>query len=239
MAFRAFIFFSLAFRVASSVWHSDPPSLFQFGVQNCISNLVSRVTILSQLWRSEPSSSSVWRLESHLQLGIQSHYLFSIMAFRAFIFFNLVFRDASSVWRSEPLSFFSLAFRTVSPAWRSESLSLLSYGVQGLHLLQFGVQSRISSLAFRAATSSQFGLQSHVFSLAFRATIHSQFGCSEPHLLFSVQSHYPFTVWHSEPSSYHSWAFVATFSTFRATFLAFRTTISLHLGVQSHHLITI
>ena len=126
MTFRAFIFFSLEFRVASSVWHSDPPSLFQFGVQNCISNLVSRVTILSQLWRSEPSSSSVWSLESHLQLGIQSHYLFSIMAFRAFIFFSLVFRDASLVWAFRATIFF-----------------------------QFGVQNRISSLAFRVTIPSQ------------------------------------------------------------------------------------
>ena len=236
MAFRASIFISLAFIAAFPPWRPESLSLLNYGIQSLhllqfdiqsrISNLAFRVIIPSQLWRSGPSSFSVWCLESHLQFGIQIHHLFFSLAFRtasptwcpkspSFLNYgvqslhllqfgvqsrisNLAFRvtissqlwhsgpSSSSVWclethlqfgRSKPLSFFSLAFRTAFPAWRSESLSLLSYGVQGLHLLQFGVQSRISSLAFRAAISSQFGLQSHVFSLAFRATIHSQFGC--------------------------------------------------------------
>ena len=190
MAFRAFIFFSLTFRAVSRTWRSESLSLlsygvqglhlFQFGVQSRIFSLAFRSTI----------SFSVWRSELHLQLGVQSHHPFSIMAFRAFIFF-------------------SLAFRVASPTWHSESLSLLNYGIQGLYLLQFGVQRRIFSLAFRATIFFQFGVQNRISSLAFRVTIPSQLWCSRPtsssiwcsksHLQFGIQSRHIFSVWPSEP----------------------------------------
>ena len=116
--------------------------------------------------------------------------------------------------------------------WHS-MMSVLSYGVQSLHLLQFGVQSRISSLVFRVTIPSQFdvqilhliqfGVQSRIsilvleslsfhsltfkalifFSLAFKATISSQLRNSKSSC----------SVWHSEMSV-------------------------LSYGVQSHHLLT-
>ena len=145
---------------------------------------------------------------------------------------------------------------------RLEPPSLHGYGIQSHHLF--------TVIAFRATISSQLNIQSHFFdiqshffnvqshilniqsyqflvqhskplvSLAFRATIF---------LLFGIQSHIPsiqsyqFLVWHSEPSFFSSQAFKATFSVFRATFLAFkaisfsltfRVIIFLQLGIQSH-----
>ena len=117
--------------------------------------------------------------------------------------------------------------------WHS-AMSVLNYGVQSLHLLQFGVQSRISSLVFRVTIPSQFdiqslyliqfGVQSRIsslaleslslhsltfkafifFSLAFKAAISSQLRNSKSSC----------SVWHSEMSV-------------------------LNYGVQSHHPLTI
>ena len=206
MVFKAFIFFSLAFRAASLAWHSEllslivwrsephlqlvvqshqlftawrsePPSVLSFGVQS---------HHLLTTRHSEPSSILSYDIQSHLsQFDIQSQYPFLIMAFRAFIFFSLMFRATSPTWRSESLSlhsltfkafiFFSLVFKVAPPTWHSESLSLLSYGVQGLIFFSFGIQSHVSILAFR-----------HPFSVwAFRAIISFQFGVQSHHL-FSV-----------------------------------------------------
>ena len=187
MVFKAFIFFSLAFRAASLAWHSEllslivwrsePPSVLSFGVQS---------HHLLTTRHSEPSSLLSYDIQSHLsQFDIQSQYPFLIMAFRAFIFFSLMFRATSPTWRSESLSlhsltfkafiFFSLVFKVAPPTWHSESLSLLSYGVQGLIFFSFGIQSHVSILAFR-----------HPFSVwAFRVIISFQFGVQSHHL-FSV-----------------------------------------------------
>ena len=133
-------------------------------------------------------------------------------------------------------------------------MSVLSYGVQSLHLLQFGIQSCISSLTFRVTIPAQFEVQSlhllqfgvqshHIFSvwlskpcfqfcvqsrissLAFRATISFQFG---------IQSHHPFLIWHSEPhlqfgiQSYH------LFSVWHSEPPSLPS-----LGFQSHHLFSV
>ena len=62
-------------------------------------------------------------------------------------------------------------------------MSVLSYGIQSLHLLQFGIQSRIFSLAFRVIIPSQFSVQSRISSLTFRVTIPSQFDIQSLHIL--------------------------------------------------------
>ena len=261
---------------SSSVWHSKSLSFHSLEFRVVVNGLTFRVT--STVWHLEPSSLLSYDVQSCLsQFDIQ-RYQFLVMAFKAFIFFNL-------------------AFKTASPARRSESPSFLSLGVQSHHVfLQLGVLSHhlflvqhseslslysltfkafiFFSLAFITPISSQFGLQSHVFSLAFRvtspvwrskppslfslafkATISSQFGRSEPppllslgvqshHLFsvwafratisfqFSIQSHCPFTIGCSKPSSYHDRAFIATFSIYRVT-------IPSQFGVQRHHSITI
>ena len=183
MTFRV-VFLSLTFSdVSSQLWRSESSSSsvwcskphLQLGIQSHYPFTV---------WRSEPSSYSVWRSEPHLQLsvrvtipsqfdvqsphlfqfGIQSRHIFSVTKFRV-ILLSLTFRDVSSqLWCSEPPSPYSLAFIAIiaSQLWHSEScfsvwhseMLVLSYGIQSLHLLQFGVQSCISNLAFRVTIPS-------------------------------------------------------------------------------------
>ena len=123
------------------------------------------------------------------------------------------------------MSFFSQAFRsTISLSIRCLESHLL-FGFQSHCLFQFDIQSRVFSLAFKAIV--QLGIQSHIFSLVFRATS---------------------PVWHSEPSSYHDRAFIATFSVFRAvnsiwvfraSSLVFNVISFFQFGVQSHHIFSV
>ena len=234
MAFKVFIFFSLAFRVAFLVQHLESPSLHSLAFRAFIFfSLTFGVASLVQ--HSEPSSLLNYDVQSRLsQFDIQ-RCQFLVMTFRAFIFFSLTFRVTYLVQRLESLSlhsltfraftFFKLVFRVVSPTWRSESLSLLSYGVQGLHLLQYGVQSHISNLGLRATIPSQFrrSKPSFLFSLAFRVTVPSQ---------FDVQSHYPITIEHSLPSFRHSGLYSQRS---RPSFTAQHSEPSyLQFGIQSH-----
>ena len=111
----------LAFRVVSSVWHSEPLFVFSsisrvvfrlaFSVglvfRATFSFLTSRV-IAFLVWRSEP-----------------------------LVIFRLAFRATCSFWRSKSLFIFCLAYRAVFSSWCSESY------------LQFGVQSHTFSLMFK------------------------------------------------------------------------------------------
>ena len=108
-------------------------------------------------------------------------------------------------------------------AWHSEPPCLLSCDVQS-RLSRFDIHSYCISLAFRAVPSShhrsQYSEPPSLFSLAFRATI-----------IFSLTFRVVLlTVWRSKPPSLLRLAFKATFFS-----LAFRATISLQLGIQSHH----
>ena len=137
------------------------------------------------------------------------------MTFKAFIFFNLAFRTVSPTWHSKSLSLISLTFKAMFSVWRLE-----------LHL--------------------QFDVQSHHLLLVCH---------SEPlsFLSLGVQSCYLFSIWRSESLFLHSLEFRAInpimighllshFSTFKATFLAFKAIVHslefravIHsLGVQSH-----
>ena len=103
-------------------------------------------------------------------------------------------------------------------------MSVLNYGVQSFHLLQFGVQSRISSLAFRATISLQLNVQSyHIFSITmFRVVFLS--------LNFRYVSS---QLWHSELSSSSFGVQSCIFS------LAFRVTIPSQFYIQSRHIFSV
>ena len=165
-------------------------------------------------------------------MGIQSHHLFTFVAFRVGVQsrrsrsqFDI--QSHWSVWRSEPsfivwhsessFSFFSLAFRAIGQfgiqSHRSQFLGVRS------HIHQFGVQSCRSGSQFGIQSHrSQFGVQSHLF----------EFRCLEPSLLvLGIQSH------------------LFQFQAFRAISFSFRLSessflvqvfrsISLSLGIQSH-----
>ena len=90
----------------------------------------------------------------------------------------------------------------------------LSYGAQSLHLLQFDIQSRTSSLAFRVTISLQFCFQSH-HPIAIGHSL-PLFRHSEPpsFLSYGVQNHHLFTTWRLESSSFSIMAFRATFQAF-------------------------
>ena len=203
---------SLTFKAASLIWHSEPspssvwrlePSYllgydvqsrpFQFDIHRCqFLGLAFRAFILLSL--ASRAMFSVCRSELHLQFGVQSHHFFSVMTFKV-VLLSLMSKDVSSqLRRSEPSSF---SIRRSEPCFR------------------FGVQSRISSLAFRATIFFQFDVQSYHLhhishSLAFRAT---------------------FLVWHSEPLFIPSSTFKVIMSFF---LLEFRAIIYSSLGIQSH-----
>ena len=256
-AFRATILFSLALRATFSVLAFTAIIVYQFRCSKPSSFLSFGVPShhLSLFRRLEPSFSSSlafratispqFSIQSHhfLQFGVQSD-IFSL-AFRSFIFLqfrcsepssvsSLAFRAASSILGFRvtiPFSFgiqsriFSSVFRAMFSVWHSEPPSLLSYNVQS-RPSQFDIQRRqFSVTAFRAFT---------LLSSTFRAMI--SVWHSESHLQLSVLSHYLFTIWRSQPSSYHNRAFVATLFGVQSYIQAFRTIISPQLGIQSHRL---
>lgn len=195
------------------------------------------------VWRSEPSSSPVSRLDPssyHDRTFVATFSVFkaTFLVFKAFIFssltfkivvLSLAFRAISPTWCLESLFLHSFAFKAIILSWSDIHCQLFgvrSYipGVLSLHLLQFdiqdrrsqfGVQIRTSSLVFRVTISSQFGVQSYIPGVQGR---HSQFGVQSriSNLAFRAAS----PVWRSESSSYRNRAFIANFSAFRATFKA-------------------
>ena len=151
------------------------------------------------------------------------------------VLLSLTFRDVSSqLWCLEPPSPYNSAFKDIiASQLRCFSLSLTFKDV--------------SSQLWRSEPSF------------------SSIWCSEPHLQLGVQSRYPsqfdvqshhlFSIWPLESLSFHNLALkaitlsrsdiLATFSTFRATFLAFRAVVHsltfravvhTHSNILSHHL---
>ena len=223
--------------ISSQFGRSEPPSS-QFGCSKSLS-------LLNSIWAFRVASSQFGRSEqpSLLNFGVQSHHLLSVTIFKAFILLGLAFRAAFPVWHLE-LRLLSLGVQShhISSVWtfratifsvwvfRATISSPFSLGVQSCHLHSVRV--------FKATISSQFGhskppyllnygVQIHLFSsLAFGVA--SPVWLSELHLqsgvhscIFSLALKAASLVCRSEPSSYHDRAFIATFSMFRATFLAF------------------
>ena len=107
MAFRAFIFFNLAFRAVSPTWHSKSLSLISLTFK---------------------AMFSVWRLELHLQFDVQSHHLFLVWHSEPLSFLSLGVqsRYLFSIWRSESLFLHSLEFRAINPIMIRHLLSHFS-----------------------------------------------------------------------------------------------------------------
>ena len=230
--------FRLVFKVVFSFWHSkslsqfrrsEPSSLLSFGVQSHHRFSVStfKAIIASQFRRSEPSSL--------LSFDVQSHYRFSVPTFRAVVhslafkvvIHILMFRVTSSIWNLELSFVLSSTFRVVII---SSQQGIKSHHLSTVWHLE---SSSFILLAFKVISPQPCRSESlSLHSLAFRVTV-------------------PFIVWHSELSSYHDRAFIATFLAFRATFLVFRAIIHslefkavvhswslessyLQFGIQSH-----
>ncbi|RVW90782.1 hypothetical protein CK203_028616 [Vitis vinifera] len=170
--------------------------------------------------------------ELYLQFGVQNHHPITIR--HSLPHFRLVFRATSPVQNSESSclssvrhsdppylfqclessSFHSLTFRAVASIVKCSEPPFL-HRVQSHHLSTVWYLEPVAhSQAFRAIVHIQ----------AFRVVISPQFGVQIriSNLAFRVAS----LVWRSEPSSNHDQAFIATFSTFRVTFLAFRAVSS-------------
>ena len=174
-----------------------------------------------------------------LSFGVQSHHIFSVSAFRVTI--------SSQFRRSEPPSLLNFGI---------QSHHLLSLGVQSHHIFSFSTFKATISFQFRHSEPpySQFGrsgllsllslgIQSHYLNrLAFKATISSQSG---------FQSHHPIMIGHLLPpfwcSELHSWRSRLSFAVQHSKpssssiccsklhiSLAFRATVFLQFGVQSH-----
>ncbi|KAL6323644.1 hypothetical protein AAG906_002111 [Vitis piasezkii] len=169
---------SLAFRVISPVWRSKPSFVLSSAFR----------AIMSLLRLAFRSTSLVWHSESHLQFGVQSFHL-------------------SLVRYSEPSCLFSVC-RIFSLAFRA------------IVCFQFGIQSHHVAPSVRHSESHlQFGIQSHIFSLTFRAMflvwcLESHFEFGSPHLLsLGVQSHHLFSVLAFRATTIFSvWAFSTTIS---------------------------
>ena len=105
-------------------------------------------------------SSSVHYMEdSHVILGVQSHYFFSVWHSKppSLLSFGVQSHHIFSVWNSK-LSVHSLAFRATIPS-------------------QFGIKSHLLfSLAFRTTIYSQFGIQSHHLLIGRHSESYLQFG---------------------------------------------------------------
>ena len=138
--------------------------LFSLAFKVVVHGMAFRATISFQIWRLEPTFffSLAFRVIISLQLGVQSHHLFSVTMFRVVIL-SLTFRVISSR--------FNFQSRHLLTAWHLEPQFLFNYGVQVTISLQLGVQSHhifsfttfrvfLLSLTFKVI-SSQFGIQSH------------------------------------------------------------------------------
>ena len=196
-------------------------SVFSFGIQNhpfLITRCLEQASLLSYDVQSRPS-----------QFGIHSHHIFSVWAFRV-ILHSFSFRAAFSVQRSEP-QFFSLVRHSEPPfltARCSEPPSLLSLAFRATISFQFGVQSHISSLAFRVTIflvwhsepCFQSGIQSRISSLVFKVSVPSQFG---------VQSYHPIMIGYSLPPFRRS----------EPSFIVRNSKSSFIPRVQSHHIFSL
>ena len=226
--------FSLASRVAFSAWCSKPHLWFDIQSHHLIFSLAFKATILIIVQRSKPPSLLSYDVQSHPSQFVQSHYLFSISAFRATISFSVSTFKATisfSVWRSKLPSLYSLAFKVaIFSQLRHSKSSFIVWCSKSPSLLNFGIQSH------------------HFFSVWH----------SEPPSLFSLgnKRHHLFSIWHSEPPSLLSYIIqsrhIFSITTFRVVLhsLAFRVTVFskfrhskppsfLSLAVQSHHLFSV
>ncbi|RVW52119.1 hypothetical protein CK203_095085 [Vitis vinifera] len=111
--------------------------LFSLAFRFVVHSMAFRATISFQFGVLEPPS--------HYSSGVQSHHLFSVTTFRV-VLLSLAFRALFGI---QSHHIFNLAFRVASPVWHSKPY------------LQFGVQSRIFSLVFRAIVCLQFDIQIH------------------------------------------------------------------------------
>ena len=111
----------------------------------------------------------------HFPFGVQSHYFLSLSAFRAISIFLSAFRAISPV----------LVFRAIIPFQFGVQSHFSIFGVQSHH--RFSVLAFRSMVSFsfgvQSCSSPTFGIQSHISSLAFRAIVR---------LHFDVQSHHVF-----------------------------------------------
>ncbi|KAL6335374.1 hypothetical protein AAG906_029617 [Vitis piasezkii] len=166
MAFRATISFQFGIQSHHLITarRSESPSLLsydvqsrssQFGIQSpgsyygvqshhLFSIRTFKVIFFSLAFRVVVHSMA-FRATISLQLDVQSHHLFSVMTFRV-VLFSLAFRVVFGI---QSHHIFNLAFRVASPVWHSKPY------------LQFGVQSCIFSLVFRAIVCLQFDIQIH------------------------------------------------------------------------------
>ena len=174
-------------------------------------------SIFHLAFRATISSQFGVHSHQHFPFGVQSHYFFSVLAFRAINIFHLAFRAIISsqigvqshqhfpfgiqshylfsVSEFRAISMFHLAFRATisSQSRRSEPSAFSIWRSEPLFLLSLGIQSH---------QHFSLGIQSHyffsvsafraisMFHLAFRATISSQSRRSEPST---------FSIWCLEP----------------------------------------
>ncbi|WJZ87706.1 hypothetical protein VitviT2T_007069 [Vitis vinifera] len=216
-------YFSLI--ISLQLWCSKPPSPYSSS-HHLVFSLAFRATILIIVQRSKPPSL--------LSYDVQSHYLFSVSAFRATISFSVSAFKATisfSVWRSKLPSLYRLEFKVaISSQLRHSKSSFIVWCSKSPFLLNFGVQSH------------------HLFSVWH----------SKPPSLFSLgdKRHHLFSVWRSEPPSLLSYVVqsrhIFSIMTFRVVLhsLAFRAIVFskfrhskppsfLSLAVQSHHLFSV
>ena len=187
--------FILAFGATSSFWRSEPLFVFSstsraifrlafraivhfsFGIQSCCS---FQFGVQSHIFSSAFRATFSFRHSEPLfQFGIQSYSF--ILAFKAIVCFQFNICSHHTFFQFGVQScIFILAFRATSSSWSSKP-----------HL-HFGVQSHCLSLVrhlepffiWCLESHFQFGFQSRIFILAFRAT--SLFWISEPLFVFSL-----------------------------------------------------
>ena len=167
----------------SSIWHSKPclqyrrsgPFILVLGIQSHFHQFQA-FRAISSVWNSKPLVSLVFRatflafrVVFLFQFGVQSH-IASIQGCHFLL-----------VQHSESF----LPFRTTFINFR-RSEPCLQFGIQSHNLLQFGVQSCVFILAFRAIV--QLGIRCHHLPLvlAFRAIVHTHSGIQSHHLSLVV-----------------------------------------------------
>ena len=99
-----------------SIWafRAITPS-FSLGFQSCRFSLAFRATVSGRHLELSHCLLSIWRSEPSFSFGVQSHYRFSVLTFRAITIFSLAFRVVITfqfgVQSHHRL--FSLAFRAI------------------------------------------------------------------------------------------------------------------------------
>ena len=238
---------------SSTFRHSVPLFTFRRSEPSCLHSLVFKATISFQpsIQSHYQFLVSVFRATTSFHFGVQSHHIFSVWAFKATIssqfdvqshhLFSLQAFNATICFQfgiqSQPF-FLVMAFR----ATILFPLSILSYHNFSITMFrvissQFGVQSHISSLTFRAIILSRSSIHCHFFGV--QSCIPSVWS-HRPHS--GIQSHHfstiqcsesSFIVWRSEPSSsLNNLALKAIVHS-----QAFR--VICQLGTQNHHIFSL